>query len=109
MIAQKQGHTEAIKLLKACADDPMGDESQARTGETEDSRLRARTHRIIKARRDQYYGLLDRYEVIPIELSLPYGCEETGIEGNEEECWSSAWKSNIAEPAELGWWLRFSD
>ena len=109
MIAQKQGHAEAVKILKAWGDGPAWGESQARAPERDDSRITAGTHRIIKARRDQYYGLLDRYQVIPIGLSLPYGCEETGIEGSEEECWNSAWKSNIGKPAELGWWLRFSE
>jgi Ankyrin repeats (3 copies) len=110
MIAQKQGQTEIIKLLKeaeAKASTSIG--ASVNIPNDDSSKVVNKTHRVIKIPRDQYYGLLERYDVIPRGVSLPYGCEETGLEGNEEECWHNAWKSNIGEPSELGWWLRFNN
>jgi ankyrin repeat protein len=108
-IGQKQGHTEIIKLLKeAEAKAATKIETPPHILDDENSNAIDKTHRVIKKWRDQYYGLVDRYDVILIEAALPYGYEETGREGNEEECRDYAWKSNIDEPSELGWWLGFS-
>ena len=108
MIAQKQGQAEIVKLLKEAEAKASTDIGAPVNILDNDSSNVVKTHRVIKIPRDQYYGLLERYDVIPRGISLPYGCEETGLEGNEEECWNNAWKSNIGEPAELGWWLRFN-
>jgi ankyrin repeat protein len=108
-IAQKQGHTEIIKLLKeAEAKASTNIEAPSRILDDANSKATDKTHRVIKKCRDQYYGLIDRYDVILKGAALPYGCEETGHEGNEEECREYAWKNNIDEPSELGWWLGFS-
>lgn len=108
-IAQRRGHVEIIKLLKeAEAQASSGIEAPLRNLYDGKSKVTDKTHRVIKKCRDPYYGLLDRYDVVLSEAALPYGYEETGCEGNEEECLDYAWKSSIDEPSELGWWLEFS-
>jgi hypothetical protein len=109
MIAQKQGRTEIIKLLKEAEAKALPRIAAPVNIQNVDcSKVADKTHRVIKIPRDQYYGLLENYDVIPRGVSLPCGCEETGLEGNEEECWKKAWTGNIGEPAELGWWLSFN-
>lgn len=110
MLAQKQGHPKIIKLLKEAEAKVLSEISASSfIADGGDSKLAAQTHRVIRIPRDQYYGLMDRYEVIPIETALPSGCEETGREGNEEECRDYAWRNSIGQPSELGWWLGFSN
>jgi ankyrin repeat protein len=106
MIAHRQGHTKIIKLLKE-AEAKTSTESSALINilDAGDSNVAGRTHRVIKIPRDQDYGLIDKYDVIPIRAALPSGCEETGREGNEEECRDYAWKSIIDEQPELGRWF----
>jgi ankyrin repeat protein len=108
-IAQRQGHTEIIKLLKeAEAQASTRFEAPLRILYDGKSKVTDKTHRVIRKCRDPYYGLIDRYDVILMGAALPSGHEETGHEGNEEECRDYAWRSNIDEPSELGWWLEFS-
>jgi ankyrin repeat protein len=108
-IAQQQGHTEIIKLLTEAEAKASSDiEAPLHILYDVNSKVKDKTHRVIKKCRDQYYGLTDKYDVILIGAALPSGHEETGHEGNEEECRDYAWKSNIDEPSELGWWLGFS-
>ena len=108
MIAQKQAHTKIIKLLKE-AEAKASTDIDAPINIPHDNKPKAtiKTHRVIKIPRDQYYGLIDKYDVIPIEAPLPSRYEETGREGNEEACRDYAWKNNIDEPSELAWWLVF--
>jgi len=105
MIAQQQGYQEIIKLLKEAESEA---ESKVHITNNGDSKAADKTHRVIKRRRDQYYGLVDRYDVILSGAPLPYGYEETGRIGSEEECLDYAWKNSIDEPSELAWWLGFS-
>lgn len=107
MIAQKRGHTEIVKLLNEAKSLIVTDTQTSVLNDN--SKVTGKTHRVIRIPRDQYYGLIDRYDVIPIGAALPRDCEETGRDGNEEECRDYAWKSNIDEPSELGWWLSFSN
>lgn len=109
-IAQKHGHTEIIKLLKeAIAKFSTDIDFPINIPDDRASKVADKTHRVIKMPRDQFYGLLDRYDVIPRGDSLPSGCDETGFKGTEEECWHNVWKSSIGAPAELGWWLHFNN
>jgi uncharacterized protein len=108
MIAQKQGYTEIIKLLKeAEAKAPIEIDVPINIPADDKAIVAGKTHKVIKIPRDPYYGLIDRYAVIPIKAALPDGCEETGHEGNEEDCLDAAWRNNIGTPSELGWWLGF--
>jgi hypothetical protein len=108
-LARKQGHKKIIKLLEEAKAQGAID-ADALAGITDDDELRVAspTHRVIRRPRDQYYGLVDRYDVVPLGVPLPSGFEETGREGDEEECRDYALKSDIDEPSELGWWLCFS-
>jgi ankyrin repeat protein len=104
-IAQKQGHTEIIKLLKdAEAKASTRIEVRARLLEAGNPEAADKTHRVIKVCCGQHYGEVARYDVIPTRAALPQDCEETGREGNEEECLDYAWKNNIEE---LEWRLGF--
>jgi uncharacterized protein YbdZ (MbtH family) len=95
MIAQRQGHTRVIKLLKA-AEAKAADELKAPVNiPLEASKASDKTHRVIKVLRDHGYGSMARYNAIPLGAALPVGCEETGREGNEEECLDYAWRSSI--------------
>lgn len=105
-IAQNYGHAEIVKLIKqassACAsneENRMQDDALMSTDNT---------YRVVTIPRNPYVGLVDRYDVIPANVALPEGWEETGWAGAEEECREYASRSNITKPSELGWWLVFS-
>jgi ankyrin repeat protein len=110
LIAQKQGHVEIVSVLKkaeARSSAALAAENDIPYGVI--SVFAEKTHRVIRIRRDQYYGLIDRYDVILTGAPLPNGWEETGAKGTEQECRDYSWKNNIDEPSELGWWLVFSN
>jgi hypothetical protein len=108
--AQKHGHVEiATALKKAESRSFAAFVAEEHIPHDAISILAEKTHRVIRIRRDQYFGLIDRYDVIRTGSPLPNGWEETGREGTEEECRDYSWKNNIDEPSELGWWLVFSN
>ncbi|MDT4897300.1 MAG: hypothetical protein QOH25_2377 [Acidobacteriota bacterium] len=108
MIAQKHGPTKIIKILKKAEAQASNDiDAPVNIPQDDNPKATDKTHRVIKIPRDPFYGLIDNYDVIPREAALPSRCEETGHEGNEEDCRDYAWKNNIDEPSELGWWLVF--
>jgi ankyrin repeat protein len=95
IIAQRQGHTYIIKLLKEAEAEDADDLKAPAHTPLEVEEASAKTHRVIKVLRDRGYGSMARYNAIPLGAALPSGCEETGREGNEEECLDYAWRSSI--------------
>jgi ankyrin repeat protein len=108
-LAQKEGHTNVIKLLKGAeAKAPNKLKAPADIAD-EASRACDKTHRVIKVLRDHGYGSMARYNAIPLGAALPFGCEETGREGNEEECLDYAWRSSIDVQPKLAGLLGFRE
>jgi ankyrin repeat protein len=97
-IAQGLGHTNIVRLLKEAEAKAAGE-----------SPAPAFTYRVIKVPRDQGYGSAARYNAIPVGAVLPQGWEETGREGNEEECLYYAWRSNVDVQTESGVWLGYGN
>lgn len=108
-LAQKQGHTSVIKLLKEAEAKAANKPSASAAIPREASRANDKTHRVIKVLRDHGYGSMARYNAIPLGAALPFGCEETGREGNEEECLDYAWRSSIDVQPKLAGLLGFRE
>jgi ankyrin repeat protein len=108
-LAQKQGHTNVIKLLKGAEAGAANKPLAPAAIPCEASRAGDKTHRVIKVLRDHAYGSMARYNAIPLGAALPFGCEETGREGNEEECLDYAWRSSIDVQPKLAGLLGFRE
>lgn len=109
MIARYRDHTEIIDLLtKAEASVSTDAKATVNVPRDDDSGATEKTHRIIQVRRELRHSLAERYHVVLRGAALPYGCEETGREGNEEDCRECVQASNFDEQPEPGWSLGFS-
>jgi ankyrin repeat protein/uncharacterized protein YbdZ (MbtH family) len=108
-LAQKQGHTSIIKLLKEAEATAANKLKAPADIPGQASGACDKTHRVIKVLRDHSYGSMARYNAIPLGVALPFGCEETGREGNEEECLDYAWRSSIDVRPKLAGLLGFRE
>ncbi|MDT4965747.1 MAG: uncharacterized protein QOJ64_484 [Acidobacteriota bacterium] len=106
-IAQNYGHAEIVRLIKQ-ANSLCASNVENRIHDDAPAMSTANTYRVVAIPRNPYVGLVDRYSVIPANVSLPEGWVETGWAGPEEECREYASRSSITKPSELGWWLVFS-